>query len=224
MLSNLGSVTTKNECNIMVKNAIDVCFGALAYWICGFGFTYGDNTTSNGFAGIGLFFTDSTDETEMGELYARYFFQLSFATTATTIVSGAMAERTNLPAYMLYSLLNFISYVFPAHWVWAKSGFLHKLGVVDIAGCGPVHLVGGSSAVVASIMLGPRYMTLLRGSCKAIFVIIIEFSVTFMTQHHFFTFMANIKSYALTWIHYLTLVQLKRKFKNAHCYCFPLVI
>ena len=68
-----------------------------------------------------------------------------------------MAERTNLTAYMMYSFLNFVSYVFPAHWIWdTDRGFPNKMGAVDIAGCGPVHMVGGVSAIIASLMLGPR--------------------------------------------------------------------
>lgn len=59
---------------------------------------------------------------------------MSFATTATTIVSGAMAERTHLNAYTIYSFTNTISYCFPAHWLWGKKGFLKELGVIDIAG------------------------------------------------------------------------------------------
>ena len=57
-----------------------------------------------------------------------------FATTATTIVSGAMAERTHLHAYTIYSFTNTISYVFPAHWLWGEKGFLKELGAIDIAG------------------------------------------------------------------------------------------
>ena len=153
----LGRCSTKNECNIMIKNAIDVIFGSLAYWMFGFGFGFGGDhkTVSNGFAGFGNFFTDSSSD-EFGSLYAKYVFQLSFATTATTIVSGAMAERTNLKAYILFSFLNALSYVFPAHWIWDDRGFLKKMGVVDIAGCGPVHIVGGISGLIATLMLKPR--------------------------------------------------------------------
>ena len=67
-----------------------------------------------------------------------------------------MAERCNLKAYMLFSFLNLFSYVFPAHWIWDKRGFLNQMGAVDVAGCGPVHLTGGISAIVATLMLGPR--------------------------------------------------------------------
>ena len=140
----------------MIKNAVDVVFGVLGYWLCGFGLSFGNGEYANGFTGYGDFVTDSTSD-DFGTLYAKYFFQLSFATTATTIVSGAMAERTNLKAYMLFSFLNFTSYVFPAHWLWDERGFLKKLNVLDVAGCGPVHLVGGVSALIATIMLKPRY-------------------------------------------------------------------
>lgn len=163
----LGSCSGKNECNIMIKNAVDVIYGALGYYICGFAFSFGeDERYSNAFTGFGNFFvhSDSEEEHATGHLYARYFFQLSFATTATTIVSGAMAERTNLKAYMLFSFLNFFSYVYPAHWIWDDSGFLKKLEVVDIAGCGPVHVVGGMSALVATIMLRPRFVVF-KGIC-----------------------------------------------------------
>ena len=145
----------------MVKNAVDVIFGALGYWICGFAFSFGESPEhTNEFNGFGHFFTDENEFDVEGKIFAKYFFQLSFATTATTIVSGAMAERANLKAYMFFSFINFLSYVFPAHWIWADQGFLKKLGVVDVAGCGPVHLVGGVSALVASLMLKPRYSRL----------------------------------------------------------------
>lgn len=73
-------------------------------------------------------------EAEQGDVFALYFFQMSFATTATTIVSGAMAERTHLHAYTIYSFTNTISYIFPAHWLWGEKGFLKELGAIDIAG------------------------------------------------------------------------------------------
>ena len=126
-------VTAKNECNIMIKNAVDVVFGGLSYWLVGYGLSFGDNSNVNGFVGVGNFLTDA-DESNMGPVYSKYFFQLSFATTATTIVSGAMAERTNLEAYMLYSFISTFTYALPAHWMWDPNGFLFKMGAVDIAG------------------------------------------------------------------------------------------
>ena len=149
-----GLVSAKNESNIMVKNAIDVIFGGLAYWIFGFAISFGGEGTSNGFTAWEYFFVNSDNE-HMG-LYAKYFFELSFSTTATTIVSGAVAERIDIKAYIAFSFFNTLSYAFPAHWFWDDTGFLKKMGAVDVAGGGPVHLVGGVSAIVAAVMLGPR--------------------------------------------------------------------
>lgn len=151
-----GMVSLKNEANIMVKNAVDVVFGGLSYWMFGYAFSFGKGNLGNPFCGIGYFFTDADDK-EMGQVYSEYFFQLSFATTATTIVSGAMAERIKLKAYILYSFLNTLTYSFPAHWVWGETGWLRQLGAIDIAGCSAVHLVGGVSGLVATMMLKPRY-------------------------------------------------------------------
>ncbi|XP_071171797.1 putative ammonium transporter 3 [Mytilus edulis] len=150
-----GAVTRKNEVNIMIKNAADVIFGGISYWMVGFGISFGKDEGSNGFIGVGYFFVDSNGP-DMGQLFATFVFQLSFATTATTIVSGAMAERTKLTSYMVYSFFNTYVYCIPAHWVWDKNGFLNKLGCVDIAGSGVVHLCGGTAALVATYLLKPR--------------------------------------------------------------------
>ncbi|XP_067132638.1 putative ammonium transporter 3 [Centruroides vittatus] len=150
-----GCVTKKNEVNIMVKNAVDVIFGGLSYWMFGYGLSYGKGPGTNGFCGIGSFLVDS-NEKDMGAVFATYIFQLSFATTATTIVSGAMAERCNFMAYCLFSFFNTVVFCLPAGWIWGNHGFLKNMYVVDIAGCAAVHLVGGSSALVAAIMLKPR--------------------------------------------------------------------
>lgn len=67
-----------------------------------------------------------------------------------------MAERVNLKAYTLFSFVNTLAFCFPAHWIWGDNGWLKEMGVVDVAGCGPVHLVGGVSGLVATLMLKPR--------------------------------------------------------------------
>jgi len=150
-----GMVSRKNEANIMVKNAMDVVYGGLSYWLFGFALSFGKGEQRNSFCGHGYFFADA-DVSEMGQVFSKYFFQLSFATTATTIVSGAMAERTSLKAYTFYSFLNTLTYCIPAFWVWDDSGWLRKMGAVDVAGSGGVHLVGGVSGLVATLMLKPR--------------------------------------------------------------------
>ena len=152
-----GSVSHKNEVNIMVKNAVDVLFGGLSYWLFGYGLRYGEGTGSNGFIGIGKFMVDSSDDREqLGILYSHFFFSTSFSTTATTIVSGAMTERTKLEAYILFSFFNTFIYSMPARWVWSRHGWLKQLGVTDMAGASTVHLVGGVTGLVATLMLKPR--------------------------------------------------------------------
>ncbi|GFY36978.1 putative ammonium transporter 3 [Trichonephila inaurata madagascariensis] len=150
-----GCVTRKNAINVLMKNVVDMVFGGLSYWMFGYGMSYGTSKGTNPVFAVGNYFVD-TSEVNMGYLYTTYIFQLSFASTATTIVSGAVAERFNFSAYCIYSFLNTFIYCLPAGWIWGDHGFLNHLGVVDIAGCCPVHLVGGTSALVATIMVGPR--------------------------------------------------------------------
>ncbi|XP_044265151.1 putative ammonium transporter 2 isoform X2 [Tribolium madens] len=152
-----GCVSIKNEVNIMMKNVVDIVLGGLTYWIFGFGLSFGRSPLSNGFIAFGDFFTDPVLKDPLkGAIYAAFIFQLSFATTATTIVSGAMAERCNFKAYCIFSFLNTAIYCIPAGWMWGDQGFLKKMGAVDIAGSGAVHLIGGSSAMASALMLGPR--------------------------------------------------------------------
>ncbi|KAK7063288.1 Ammonium transporter [Halocaridina rubra] len=87
-----GSVSGKNEAHIMVKNVVDVVFGGITYWLFGYGLSFGESELANPFCGWGDFAVNPGEDT-MGEVYTKFFFQLSFATTATTIVSGAVAER-----------------------------------------------------------------------------------------------------------------------------------
>ncbi|XP_017847227.1 putative ammonium transporter 2 [Drosophila busckii] len=152
-----GCVSIKNEVNIMMKNVIDIVLGGFTYWLFGYGISFGRGPLSNPFMAIGDFLLDPPVGDElMGQIFAAFLFQLSFATTATTIVSGAMAERCNFKAYCLFSFLNTVVYCIPAGWVWGEHGFLNNLGAVDIAGSGPVHLIGGASAFASAAMLGPR--------------------------------------------------------------------
>ncbi|KAK9884064.1 hypothetical protein WA026_005001 [Henosepilachna vigintioctopunctata] len=152
-----GCVSIKNEVNIMMKNVVDIVLGGLTYWFFGYAMSFGRSPMNNGFIAFGDYFVDPPlDDKLKGAVYAAFIFQLSFATTATTIVSGAMAERCNFKAYCIFSFLNTFIYCIPAGWIWGNHGFLRQMGAVDIAGSGAVHLIGGSSAVACAIMLGPR--------------------------------------------------------------------
>ncbi|KAK0393442.1 hypothetical protein QR680_000214 [Steinernema hermaphroditum] len=152
-----GRVASKDEVNIMIKNVIDMIFGGLSYWCFGFGFTFGD-VWPNPIIGVGKFFfnPDERDTNREGWSYASFLFQMSFATTTSTIVSASMAERIRLRPYIVITFLMTIAHSVPAHWVWSKHGLLNRLGVIDAAGCSVVHLVGGVAGLTATIYLRPR--------------------------------------------------------------------
>ncbi|KAL7287899.1 hypothetical protein TKK_0017962 [Trichogramma kaykai] len=152
-----GCVSLKNEVNIMMKNVVDIVLGGFTYWLFGFGMSFGKYEPNNPIIGMGNYMVDPTfNDPLFGPICASFLFQMSFATTSTTIVSGAMAERCNFKAYCLFSFLNTIVYCMPAGWVWGDHGFLQRMGAVDIAGSGVVHLVGGASALACAMSLGPR--------------------------------------------------------------------
>jgi ammonium transporter len=140
----------------MLKNVVDVLYGALAFYFLGYGIAYG--YPSNPFMGLGDFLPDgvTNNTTESGLQYSKYVFQLSFAATSTTIVSGCIAMRSKFSIYCIFSFFAVIVYSFVAHWFWAYDGWLNQLGVHDFAGGGPVHLLGGLNGLVAIIMVGPR--------------------------------------------------------------------
>ncbi len=154
-----GFTRAKNACNILMKNLMDFCFGTVAFWAVGFGVMFG---VGNAFFGTSGFFLHdaggtfaSLDWTKV-TLECKYFFQLVFAATAATIVSGAMAERTKFIAYIIYSIvISLIIYPVSGHWIWG-GGWLAQKGMWDFAGSTVVHSVGGWMALVGAIMLGPR--------------------------------------------------------------------
>ena len=154
-----GMVKSTNVQNILFKNIMDVCLGAISFFLLGFCFAYGDDADSNGFIGINDFALSSKN-------YNGFFFQWAFAATAATIVSGSVAERCRLDAYFVYTLA-LTTWVYPVvvHWIWSNSGWLNGFvvenaliegGVIDFAGSGVVHMVGGWSGLWGAYFLGPR--------------------------------------------------------------------
>uniref|UniRef100_A0A915PIR9 Ammonium transporter AmtB-like domain-containing protein n=1 Tax=Setaria digitata TaxID=48799 RepID=A0A915PIR9_9BILA len=99
---------------------------------------------------------DFNSPRDEGWAYANFLFQLSFATTSSTIVSGAVAERAKLRSYILLGCAVILIQALPSHWVWDSQGVFFKLGVVDFAGCSCIHMVGGIIGLVATIYLKPR--------------------------------------------------------------------
>ena len=152
----MGSAAKGHEVNILVKNVYDVVCGALAYYLLGYGISYG--SPSNSFMGLGDYIMDisKTDPTSSGLLFSSFIFQFSFAATSTTIVSGCLAMRCRFWVYCLYAFYAVLVYSFVAHWVWSANGWLAQLGVHDFAGSGPVHLLGAVNGLIGILVLGPR--------------------------------------------------------------------
>ncbi|KAG7368264.1 ammonium transporter AMT2a [Nitzschia inconspicua] len=158
-----GSVRQKNVKNIMLKNLLDACGGAIGFYTVGYAFAYGTNDEGGkNFIGTSNFFIRNFSAG--GDLIG-WFFQFAFAATAATIVAGTVAERCKMAAYLCYSVF-LTGFVYPVvvHSIWSADGFLtafrddpfRDVGNVDFAGSGVVHMTGGATALVAAIVLGPR--------------------------------------------------------------------
>ncbi|MFQ5771468.1 MAG: ammonium transporter [bacterium] len=154
-----GFTRSKNAVNILMKNLMDFSFGTLSYWIVGFGIMFGGGNLLFGTSGFFLNDTGNTFESLSWStipLEGKYFFQLVFAATAATIVSGAMAERTKFIAYIFYSIV-ITAFIYPVvgHWIWG-GGWLAEMGMWDFAGSTVVHSTGGWLALTGAVVLGPR--------------------------------------------------------------------
>ncbi|UNC91910.1 ammonium transporter [Candidatus Contubernalis alkaliaceticus] len=151
----IGFTRAKNSLNILMKNVIDVCTGAVVYFMVGFGIMFGDSI--GGFIGSNGFFLSGAQGFDFGvPTLAFWVFQAVFAATAATIVSGAVAERMKFSAYILSTILmTALVYPIVGHWVWG-DGWLGELGFLDFAGSTVVHSVGAFAAMVGAYMVGPR--------------------------------------------------------------------
>ncbi len=154
-----GFTRAKNAVNILMKNLMDFSMGSLIYWAIGFGLMFGASTT--GWFGTSSFFLADFSPDGDPWVLAFWMFQVVFAATAATIVSGAMAERTKFTGYLLYSIF-VCGLIYPifGSWAWGSlykgSGWLEALGFIDFAGSTVVHSVGGWAALAGAIVLGPR--------------------------------------------------------------------
>ena len=146
-----GFTRAKNTGNIIMKNFMDFSVGALTYWAFGFALAYGGSTLG-GFLSYGeFFFFDDRS------LASTWLFQVVFAATAATIISGAVAGRVKFKAYLVYTpFITGLIYPIVTHWVWNPEGWLAQLGFVDFAGSGVVHMLGGTAALAGVLVLGPR--------------------------------------------------------------------
>ena len=153
-----GLTRCKNTVNILMKNLMDFSVGSIAFWAIGFGLMFG---VTNGYFGTdGFFFSDFAKDGDTW-VFAFWMFQVVFAATAATIVSGAMAERTKFVGYLIYSfIVSALIYPVFGSWAWGSlfhgGGWLEGLGFIDFAGSSVVHSVGGWAALAGAIVLGPR--------------------------------------------------------------------
>ncbi len=164
-----GLCRAKNATNILAKNFVVFALSALAYWVVGFGIMF---ATGSSFMGTGGFLlggadnSPATGDAYMGifsslnwtgvPLLAKFFFQLVFAGTAATIVSGCVAERIHYKSFLIFTLvLVGFSYPITGHWIWG-GGWLASMGMLDFAGSTVVHTVGGAAGLAGILVLGPR--------------------------------------------------------------------
>ncbi|ARV58530.1 ammonium transporter [Nostocales cyanobacterium HT-58-2] len=164
-----GFCRQKNAVNVLAKNLIVFALATVAFWAIGFGLMFGDG---NGFIGLNGFFLQGADNSPATNdaykgifsalkwagvpLAAKFLFQLVFAGTAATIVSGAVAERIKFVDFLIFSLLLVgIAYAITGHWIWG-GGWLASRGFFDFAGSTVVHSVGGWAALMGAALLGPR--------------------------------------------------------------------
>ena len=155
-LVEVGFTRAKNAGNVVMKNMIDFSLGSMGFFLIGYGLMFG--ASAGGLFGTGDFFLSHI--TSAGKVdnwkFANLMFQVVFAATAATIVSGAMSERTKFIGYLCYSLLiSMLIYPVVGHWIWG-GGWLARMGMIDFSGSTVVHSVGGWVSLAGVLVVGPR--------------------------------------------------------------------
>ena len=152
-----GFTRAKNAGNIIMKNLMDFCIGTVVFVLLGFSLMMAENYVFGLFGVPNLdILTDFGGFLKSGQAPS-FVFNLVFCATAATIVSGAMAERTKFLSYCIYSgVISLIVYPVEAGWVWNPQGWLAQMGFHDFAGSAAIHSVGGITALIGAVMVGPR--------------------------------------------------------------------
>jgi Amt family ammonium transporter len=155
-----GLNSAKNTVNILFKNFMDMSVGVLIYFAIGYSLMYGAPALGGflGWSGFGIASTIDPAAIGPGALSPQvdWLFQVAFAATAATIVSGAVAGRMQFRAYLVYSVfITALVYPISGYWKWG-GGWLDQLGFYDFAGSLVVHSVGGFAGLAGAILLGPR--------------------------------------------------------------------
>ncbi|EJK44947.1 hypothetical protein THAOC_36477 [Thalassiosira oceanica] len=157
-----GCVRINNVQNTLLKNMLDACGASLGFYTVGYAFAFGgsfDDEYGKSFIGSENFFLMGVENDSF------WLFQFAFCATSATIVAGTLAERCQMTAYLAYSIM-LSAFVYPVvvRSIWSKSGFLSAVaadplwgvGMVDFAGSTVVHITGGMTALIATMILGPR--------------------------------------------------------------------
>ncbi|GKZ01253.1 ammonium transporter Amt3 [Mayamaea pseudoterrestris] len=157
-----GAVRKKNIQNTLLKNLLDACGASLAWYTIGYAFAFGGSdpySPNKTFIGVTDFFLMNVED------LAFWMFQYAFSAASVTIIAGTLAERCQMAAYLSYSLV-MVGWVYPivVHAIWNPQGFLSAysidplwgIGMIDFAGSGVVHITGGTTALFATVILGPR--------------------------------------------------------------------
>ena len=153
-----GFNSAKNAVNIMFKNMMDVAAGMLVFWLFGYGMMYGSDVIPGWLAWGGFGISSTPEAAGAGVLNPQldWLFQVAFAATAATIVSGAVAGRIKVSAYLIYSIfITAVIYPISGFWQWG-GGWLNQMGFHDFAGSLVVHSVGGFAGLAGAMLLGPR--------------------------------------------------------------------
>ncbi|WP_108127706.1 ammonium transporter [Saccharospirillum mangrovi] len=148
-----GSIRKKNSFNVAVKNMSDLLLSVIGFWMVGYALMFGSSV--GGWFGVTDFFFSDT-HAPFDIMF--FLFQMMFAGTAATIVSGAVAERMHFSGYLLISLvIAALIYPLVGHWIWNSDGWLAQRGFIDFAGSTVVHSAGAWLALAGIIVLGPRF-------------------------------------------------------------------
>ena len=152
-----GFTRAKNAGNIIMKNLMDFCIGTVVFVLLGFSLMMAEDYVF-GLVGVpNLEILSDFGAFLKGGNAPSFVFNLVFCATAATIVSGSMAERTKFVSYCIYSgVISLFVYPIEAGWVWNSQGWLAQLGFHDFAGSAAIHSVGGITALIGAIMVGPR--------------------------------------------------------------------
>ncbi len=152
-----GFTRAKNAGNIIMKNLMDFCIGTVVFVLLGFSLMMAEDYVLGIFGVPNLEILTDFGAFLKGGNAPSFVFNLVFCATAATIVSGSMAERTKFASYCIYSgVISLFVYPIEAGWVWNSQGWLAQLGFHDFAGSAAIHSVGGITALIGAIMVGPR--------------------------------------------------------------------